>query len=253
MSSFSKNVLPRRAHRERLQPGRRVARHGLLEKKKDYKLRARDASRKKRRVKLLKEKAAFRNPDEFYHAMEKGRTDAGVARRTRDGDGGHHVADGEVRRLVETQDRGYVRVKMARERARIEKGKAGLHFLEAAAADGRRRHTVFVGGGGGGDSDGDSDGGGGDGKLVITKDGIQGGGDGGGAEAKSSGFALPELPSIVGVVFADAAATGLRSGQTVGASYGVGLRIGGVISVDFVRTLAGREPRLHFGVVDRNL
>lgn len=145
MSSFSKNVLPRRAHRERSQPSRRVARHGLLEKKKDYKLRARDASRKRRRVQLLKEKAAFRNPDEFYHAMARGSTDAGVVRKKRDGDGGHHVADGDIRRLVETQDRAYVRVKVARERSRIEKGKANLHFLEAAALDDSRRHTVFVG------------------------------------------------------------------------------------------------------------
>lgn len=144
MSSFSKNVLPRRAHRERAQPSRRVARHGLLEKKKDYKLRARNTSRKRQRVKLLKEKAAFRNPDEFYHAMARGSTDAGVVRRVRDGDGGHHVADGEVRRLVETQDRAYVRGKVMTERRRIEKATAGLHFLDAAATDERRRHTVFV-------------------------------------------------------------------------------------------------------------
>lgn len=162
MSSFSKNVLPRRAHRERAQPSRRVARHGLLEKKKDYKLRARDASRKRQRVRLLKEKAEFRNPDEFYHAMARGSTDAGVVRRLRDGDGGHHVADGVVRRLVETQDRAYVRGKVMNERRRIEKGMEGLHFLDAAAMDERRRHTVFV--------DAEEDGAGGSGVAEFTRE-----------------------------------------------------------------------------------
>lgn len=183
MSSFSKNVLPRRAHRERAQPSRRVARHGLLEKKKDYKLRARDASRKRQRVRLLKEKAAFRNPDEFYHAMARGTTDKGVVRRVRDGDGGHHVADGEVRRLVETQDRAYVRGKVMNERRRIEKGMEGLHFLDAAGTDERRRHTVFV--------DAEEDGGGGGGVSGFSREAHfarASAGDGGAGDANGEEF-----------------------------------------------------------------
>lgn len=183
MSSFSKNLLPRRAHRERAQPSRRVARHGLLEKKKDYKLRARDASRKRQRVRLLKEKAEFRNPDEFYHAMERGATDGGVARRVRDGDGGHHVADGAVRRLVETQDRAYVRGKVMNERRRIEKAMSGLHFLDAAATDERRRHTVFV--------DAEEDGAGGGGVAGFSREAHFAGAGcaaGGAGEAKAEEF-----------------------------------------------------------------
>lgn len=146
MSSFSKNIVPRREHRERSQPDRRVARHGLLEKKKDYKLRAKDASRKKRRVRLLKEKAAFRNPDEFYHAMSSGGTKAGVVKKVKDAnavrEGEHHTADGAVRRLVETQDRGYVRMKIARERGEVAKAREGLHFMDVGLGAGK--HTVFV-------------------------------------------------------------------------------------------------------------
>jgi Utp11 protein len=148
MSSLSKNVLPRRAHRERAQPSARVAKHGLLEKKKDYKLRAQDANRKARRLKLLREKAAFRNPDEFYHAMERAApTKAGRVRRAKDPNvaENHHTADGAVRRLVETQDRAYVRMKRARERVTIDKLKGSLHFLDvAAAANTTRQHIVFV-------------------------------------------------------------------------------------------------------------
>jgi U3 small nucleolar RNA-associated protein 11 len=147
MSSLSKNVLPRREHRERAQPSGRVSKHGLLEKKKDYKLRAKDANRKARRLQLLREKAAFRNPDEFYHAMERAApTKNGRVRRARDPNAAdnHHTADGAVRRLVETQDRAYVRVKSARERANIDALKNSLHFLAVAAADQTRKHTVFV-------------------------------------------------------------------------------------------------------------
>lgn len=147
MSSFGKNIIPRRAHKERAQPASRVSKHGLLEKKKDYKLRARDRNRKALRVKLLKEKAAFRNPDEFYYGMIRSATDAGRVRK------GINVAerdalpiehrDREQRLLAETQDAGYVRVKTALEKGKIEKMKKGLHFVQTAQTT-KRQHVVFV-------------------------------------------------------------------------------------------------------------
>ena len=51
---------------------------GLLERKKDYKVRAEDFHRKERALRSLQRKAEERNPDEFYFAMQKARTRGGV-------------------------------------------------------------------------------------------------------------------------------------------------------------------------------
>jgi U3 small nucleolar RNA-associated protein 11 len=67
----------RRNHKERAQPAGR--KHlGLLEKHKDYVLRAKDYHRKEKHLQVLREKAAFRNPDEFYFGMIRSRTKVGV-------------------------------------------------------------------------------------------------------------------------------------------------------------------------------
>lgn len=50
---------------------------GLLEKHKDYVLRARDFQRKQGTLKQLRHKAAMRNPDEFYFAMQGSKTKGG--------------------------------------------------------------------------------------------------------------------------------------------------------------------------------
>jgi hypothetical protein len=68
-----KNVTPRREHRERSQPNYR-SKMGMLEKHKDYVLRAKDYSSKKQRLQSLKRKAEERNPDEFYFKMSKTKT-----------------------------------------------------------------------------------------------------------------------------------------------------------------------------------
>ena len=60
-----KSVTNSKAHRERAQPANR-ARFGLLEKKKDYVQRAKNWHKKEDRMRALQEKAALRNPDEFY-------------------------------------------------------------------------------------------------------------------------------------------------------------------------------------------
>ncbi|KAJ3079507.1 UTP11-like, U3 small nucleolar ribonucleoprotein [Quaeritorhiza haematococci] len=73
MTNSLRNVVKRREHKERSQLSSR-ARLGLLEKHKDYVLRARDYHRKQDRLKSLREKALFRNPDEFYFKMINTRT-----------------------------------------------------------------------------------------------------------------------------------------------------------------------------------
>lgn len=68
----------RRTHKERAQP--RGREHlGLLEKHKDYKERADDYKRKQKELQTLREKAAFRNPDEFYFKMTSSETKVGIS------------------------------------------------------------------------------------------------------------------------------------------------------------------------------
>ncbi|OHE93520.1 hypothetical protein CORC01_11206 [Colletotrichum orchidophilum] len=113
MSSM-RNAVQRRSHRERAQPLERQ-RFGLLEKHKDYSLRAKDYNKKKATIKSLREKAADRNEDEFYFGMlsrnsmgsrlKDGRKWSGTVA----GDRGNKAMDMDTVRLLKTQDVGYVR------------------------------------------------------------------------------------------------------------------------------------------------
>lgn len=72
-----RNAIYRRAHRERAQPESRK-KLGLLEKHKDYVVRAKAFHQKDEALRKLREKAAFRNPDEFYFKMVNTKTIDGV-------------------------------------------------------------------------------------------------------------------------------------------------------------------------------
>ena len=72
-----KNSLHRRNHKERSQLAHRQ-RLGILEKHKDYVLRARDYHSKQDRLKRLAQKAAERNKDEFYYGMNRQRTEVRI-------------------------------------------------------------------------------------------------------------------------------------------------------------------------------
>lgn len=52
----------------------------MLEKHKDYVVRAKAFHKKEETLQRLREKAAFRNPDEFYFKMTKTQTVGGVHR-----------------------------------------------------------------------------------------------------------------------------------------------------------------------------
>lgn len=104
------DALARRNHKERAQPAHR-ARLGLLEKHKDYVHRARDYKSKQDRLKKLREKAAFRNKDEFYHGMIKHQTKNGVEL----GDRGNEALGVDVVRILKSQDEGWVRMQIAKD------------------------------------------------------------------------------------------------------------------------------------------
>ncbi|XP_069828785.1 probable U3 small nucleolar RNA-associated protein 11 [Dendropsophus ebraccatus] len=124
-------------HRERSQPGFRKN-LGLLEKKKDYKLRADDYRKKKKTLDALRRKALEKNPDEFYFKMTSTKLQDGV-----------HVMKQETEEVTEeqlkimrTQDIKYVEMKRVAEAKKIERLKSELHLLDAEGKP-KNRHTFF--------------------------------------------------------------------------------------------------------------
>ncbi|KAJ3273373.1 UTP11-like, U3 small nucleolar ribonucleoprotein [Borealophlyctis nickersoniae] len=153
MSSL-RNVVHRREHRERAQPKARE-RLGLLEKKKDYVLRARDFHKKQNAIKKLKQKAQFKNPDEFYFGMIKSQTKAWFWRIFGGGFGfreGVHVLernekfDHDFLKLLKTQDQNYVNYQRAVNQKKIERLKNDLHLLEEDEEEGDDEEMLdFIG------------------------------------------------------------------------------------------------------------
>ncbi|KAK3018439.1 hypothetical protein RJ639_004256 [Escallonia herrerae] len=135
MSSL-RNAIPRKAHKERAQPHSRK-RFGILEKHKDYVVRAKAYHKKEAALQKLKEKAAFRNPDEFYFKMINTKTVNGV-----------HKLESEANKytpeelmLMKTQDIGYIMQKVQTEKKKIEKLTATLHSLGNQPSN---RHVYYA-------------------------------------------------------------------------------------------------------------
>ncbi|KAK8864611.1 hypothetical protein IAR55_001861 [Kwoniella newhampshirensis] len=128
VNSSLRNAMARRNHKERAQPLNR-AKFGLLEKHKDYVHRARDYKSKQDRIRKLREKAAFRNKDEFYWGMVKEKTRGGVAVADR----GNESLSTDLVKILKTQDLGYVRVQIAKDEKRITKLRAELEITAPVA------------------------------------------------------------------------------------------------------------------------
>lgn len=135
MSSL-RNAVSRRAHKERSQPESRK-KFGFLEKHKDYVERAKVYHTKEETLRRLKEKARFRNPDEFYFKMINTRTVDGI-----------HKTEGQANKytpeellLMKTQDIGYVLQKVQSDKKKIEKLTATLHSLDNRPSS---RHVYFA-------------------------------------------------------------------------------------------------------------
>ncbi|RKP14281.1 small-subunit processome [Piptocephalis cylindrospora] len=142
MSSV-RNAVQRKNHKERGQLSSR-SRLGLLEKHKDYVLRAKDYHSKEKAIKGMREKAAARNPDEFYFKMINTSTKGGVHVASR-----AEAFSPEEAKLLKSQDIGYIKHRRNMERNKIERLKESLSFMEDAgnrSAKGQKKsnHTVFV-------------------------------------------------------------------------------------------------------------
>jgi len=134
MTSSLRNSLHRRNHKERSQLAHR-AKYGILEKHKDYVLRARDYHSKQDRIQRLKQKAADKNKDEFYFAMKNERTVKGVHVKDR----GNTAMPMDMVKLLKSQDEGYIRTIKAVGLKKIENIKRQLTDLANLVSSG---HSV---------------------------------------------------------------------------------------------------------------
>ena len=142
-----RNAVQRRNHRERAQPLER-SKWGLLEKHRDYSLRAADHKAKRRKLSALRQKAADRNEDEFYFAMISTGTEGGIKRGKKVQDnGGGKVLGRDVVRLMKTQDAGYLRTVLQATKYDRERVEQGLTVAELGVNVGvptaRSRRIVF--------------------------------------------------------------------------------------------------------------
>ncbi|XP_068616467.1 probable U3 small nucleolar RNA-associated protein 11 [Brachionichthys hirsutus] len=141
MSSFRKALKSRQKnHHERSQPVFRKH-FGLLEKKKDYKLRADDYHKKQNTLSALRKKALDKNPDEFYFKMINSQLQDGVhIAKAKDED---VETTEEQNKVMRTQDIKYVEMKRVAEAKKIERLKGQLHLLDADDKQ-KNKHSFFV-------------------------------------------------------------------------------------------------------------
>ena len=144
---MTQKVFQSRAHRERAQPANRT-KFGILEKKKDYVLRARDFQSKKKRLHSMKVKAAYKNPDEFYFGMVKSWIDkkSGKVRQAAD----HEKLSGEVIKLMKSQDLQHIQEMIRVNAAKLESFKQehaitiGKAFTKHQTKSLKGKHLKFI-------------------------------------------------------------------------------------------------------------
>mmetsp|Transcript_10422 Transcript_10422/g.10020 ORF Transcript_10422/g.10020 Transcript_10422/m.10020 type:complete len:291 (-) Transcript_10422:297-1169(-) len=151
MSSL-RNAVKRVTHKERSQPQAR-AHLGILEKKKDYRIRARVFHSKEDRVKAMREKAEGRNPDEFYFGMHNSEVKDGRHIKTMQAKAKEleDVIGSDAVKMMKNQDLSYLRLLSQRDRKKIEKMQSSLHYIGNGDENDndnstmkKKRHTVFV-------------------------------------------------------------------------------------------------------------
>lgn len=140
MSSWKKaGKTNQRTHRERHQPAAR-AELGILEKKKDYKLRAQNRAEKEETLKLLRKKVLNKNPDEFYHHMINSKLQKGEHFEKEKNE--EDLTADQIK-LMETQDVKYVVMKRTIEKRKIDRLQSSLHKIDQANQT-QNKHYYFV-------------------------------------------------------------------------------------------------------------
>lgn len=151
MSSL-RNAVKRVTHKERAQPRER-AHLGILEKKKDYRIRAKVYHNKEDRMKSMRRKADTRNPDEFYFGMHNSEVKDGRHVKTMEAKAKEmeHLIGADAVKMMKNQDLSYLRLLAQRDKKRIEKMQSSLHFIGTAEEGDdddillkKKKHTIFV-------------------------------------------------------------------------------------------------------------
>jgi len=110
-----RNAVTRRPHKERSQTTSRQ-KWGLLEKHKDYSLRAADYNTKKAKLAILSQKSREKHPDEFAFGMLSSAQGKHGRRREDENRLSHDAVQ-----LLKTQDAGYLRTAAQKNRKEIER------------------------------------------------------------------------------------------------------------------------------------
>jgi U3 small nucleolar RNA-associated protein 11 len=153
MRSFTKSQ-KKREYKERGQIRSR-RKWGMLEKKKDYRVRARDYNEKKKKMRNIQEKIFFRNKDEFYPKMISTKSTEGI----HDPTSTDKEYTKEELQLMKTQDVKYIQMKAAIDQRKADRLSSSLSVglkrkrevpesdAEPEETNKKRkyaRHTIFV-------------------------------------------------------------------------------------------------------------
>lgn len=121
---------------------------GLLEKRKDYKVRTRNHREKKAKIKILQEKAKDRNHNEFSFGMMSSKVDS---QGRKIADRGNKALSTDMIKLLKMQDAGYIRTyrRWSGKREELEHkmvlADKDVRVLRDGEDSRKARHTVYVG------------------------------------------------------------------------------------------------------------
>ncbi|CAG5111940.1 Oidioi.mRNA.OKI2018_I69.chr2.g6209.t3.cds [Oikopleura dioica] len=121
-------------HRERSQPEFRQ-KLGFLEKKQDYKARATNFKNKQAKLLQLRQKAEFKNPDEFYFGMCSAKLVEGEHTALKEGLTKEEIA------LIETKDLKWLEKRIVMESRKIERLRKSVHIFETSKPV--NQHIIF--------------------------------------------------------------------------------------------------------------